>query len=188
MHHWRPCLKLRSAILIVLSTVVAKDANHRFQSLWWKKRDRIGGNREAFSSLKTLGCVQRSMGCQHGDMNTETATGRPATCTCILLRQRARAVPQGQWTSRLLPVPFNPASNWSISPGPIFLEDSESVSTTFFMLLLHGLFLSFAFRFRVHVSFLTSTFLSTGFFFYGTCVYMYTTNKRNTINQQIGKC
>ena len=32
MHHWRPCLKLRSAILIVLSTVVAKDANHRFQS------------------------------------------------------------------------------------------------------------------------------------------------------------
>ena len=26
MHHWRPCLKLRSAILIVLSTVVAKDA------------------------------------------------------------------------------------------------------------------------------------------------------------------
>ena len=32
MHHWRPCLKLRSAILIVLSTVVAKDANHWFQS------------------------------------------------------------------------------------------------------------------------------------------------------------
>ena len=32
MHHWRPCLKLRSAILIVLSTVVAKDANHRFQA------------------------------------------------------------------------------------------------------------------------------------------------------------
>ena len=33
MHQWvRPCLKLRSAILIVLSTVVAKDANHRFQS------------------------------------------------------------------------------------------------------------------------------------------------------------
>ena len=32
MHHWRPCLKPRSAILIVLSTVVAKDANHRFQS------------------------------------------------------------------------------------------------------------------------------------------------------------
>ena len=71
--------------------------------------------------------------------------GRPGTC--ILLRQRARAVPQGQWTRRLLPVPFNPASTWSISPGPIFLEDSESVSTTFFILLLHGLFLSFAFCF-----------------------------------------
>ena len=38
MHHWRPCLKLRSAILIVLSTVAAKDANHRFQSKWWKKK------------------------------------------------------------------------------------------------------------------------------------------------------
>ena len=38
MHHWRPCLKLRSAILIVLSTVVAKDANHRFQSVVEEKR------------------------------------------------------------------------------------------------------------------------------------------------------
>ena len=32
VHHWRPCLKLRSVILIVLSTVVAKDTNRRFQS------------------------------------------------------------------------------------------------------------------------------------------------------------
>ena len=30
MHHWWPCLKLRSTILIVLSTVVAEDVNNRF--------------------------------------------------------------------------------------------------------------------------------------------------------------
>ena len=75
MHHWRPCLKLWSAILIVLSTVVAKDANHRFQSYGHGGRKeiglRIGGNREAFSSLETLGCVQRSLGCSYGDVSTE---------------------------------------------------------------------------------------------------------------------
>ena len=54
---------------------------------------------------------------------------------------------------------------WSISPGSIFLEDSESVCFDIFVLLLHGLFFSFAFCFRVHASFSTSTFFFLRFFF-----------------------
>ena len=128
MHNWRPCLKLRSAILIVLSTVVAKDANHRFQSLWWKKRDRIEGNREAFSSLETLGCVQRSLGCSHGDMSTEF--GDEKTCFSPSAAG-AGGFPRMVWDIRLGCRPsLSPA--WRISPRSIILEDLESVSTTLF--------------------------------------------------------
>ena len=98
MHHWRPCLKLRSAILIVLSTVVAKDANHQ----WWKKRDRIGGNWEAFPRWKLWVVFRDRRGARMEMWAQNSATRRPA----FLLRQRARADSQG-WsgTSRLSPVP-----------------------------------------------------------------------------------
>ena len=128
MHHWRPCLKLRSAILIVLSTVVAKDANHRFQSWWWKKRDRIGGNQEAFSSLETLGCVQRSLGCSHGDMSTEVGDEKtcfsPSAASAGGFPRMVRDIRLGCRPS------LSPA--WRISPRSIILEDLESVSTTLF--------------------------------------------------------
>ena len=126
MHHWRPCLKLRSAILIVLSTVVAKDANHQ----WWKKRDRIGGNREAFSSLETLGCVQRSLGCSHGDVWTEF--GDEKTCfspSAASAGRFPRMVRDIQVVARTLaPLGASPLD----APGSIILEDLESVSTTLF--------------------------------------------------------
>ena len=50
---------------------------------------RIGGSWEAFSALKTLDCVRRSLGCRHRDISTEDGDD-----TCILLRQRVWAVPQ----------------------------------------------------------------------------------------------
>ena len=64
---------------------------------------------------------------------------------------------------------------WSISPGSIFLEDSESVCFDIFLLLLHGLFFSLAFCFRVHASFSASTFFFLRFFFYGTCTHVHNT-------------
>ena len=144
MHHWRPCLKLRSAILIVLSTVVTKDANHRFQSKWWKKRDRIGGSREAFSSLETLGCVQRSLGCSHGDMSTEFGDEK----TCFEFSPSAASAGGFPRMVRDVRLGCRPSLSpaWRISPGSIILEDLESVSTTLFLLLLHYSFrLLFAF-------------------------------------------
>ena len=97
---------------------------------------------------------------------------RPA----FLLQQRARAISQGWWTSRLSPVPQPRLEHLPMdTPGSIFLEDFGIRFDNTFLLLLHGLFFSFAFCFRVHVSISTSTVLSAGFFFYGTCVYMYTT-------------
>ena len=143
MHHWRPCLKLRSAILIVLSTVVAKDANHRFQSKWWKKRDRIGGNREAFSSLETLGCVQRSLGCSHGDMSTEF--GDEKTCFSPSAASAGPGFPRiiREVVARpLAPLGASPLDG----PGSKILEDLDRFDNTF-LLLLHGLFVSFAFAF-----------------------------------------
>ena len=143
MHHWRPCLKLHSAILIVLSTMVAKDANHRFPIIVVEEKDRIGGNREAFSSLKTL-VFSFGSGRWPFPKDSGHLSRRPSV---------------------------NPA--WSISPGLIFLEDSESVCFDFFLLLLHGLFCSFAFCFRVHVS--TSIFFLLRVFFSTAHAYMYTT-------------
>ena len=67
-----------------------------------------------------------------------------------------------------------PASSGSIYPGSIFLEDSESVSTTFFCCSC----MDYSFRnflLSCPCVGLTSTFLSTFFFLYGTCVYVYTT-------------
>ena len=158
MHHWRPCLKLRSAILIVLSTVVAKDANHRFQSKWWKKRDRIGGNREAFSSLETLGCVQRSFGCSHGDVSTEFGDGENLLFSFGSERGPFPKDGPGHLGCR----PFlSPA--WRISPGCPWIDNFRGFGIRFdntFLLLLHGLFVSFAFCFRVHVSISTSTVFS----------------------------
>ena len=142
MHHWRPCLKLRSAILIVLSTVVAKDANHRFQSWWRKKRDRTGGNREAFSSLETLGCVQRSLGIAWRYEHRIRRRG-----PVFLLRQRARAVSQG-WSGRGCRPSLSPA--WRISPGCPWIDSFRGFGIRFdntFLLLLHGLFFSFCFFF-----------------------------------------
>ena len=129
MHHCRPCLKLRSAILIVLSTVVAKDANHRFQSKWWKKRDRIGGNREAFSSLETLGCVQRSLGCSHGDMSTEF--GDEKTCFSPSAASAGPGFPR--MVREVVARPLAPLGASPLdAPGSKILEDLESVSTTLF--------------------------------------------------------
>ena len=130
MHHWRPCLKLRPAILIVLSTVVAKDANHRFQSYWWKKRDRIGGNREAFSSLETLGCVQRSLGCSHGDMSTEFGNEKTCFSPSAASAGRFPRMVRNIWVVArpLAPLGASPLD----APGSIILEDLEFVSTTLF--------------------------------------------------------
>ena len=88
-----------------------------------------------------------------------SATRRPA----FLLRQRARAVSQG-WsgTSRLSPS-LSPA--WRISPGCPWIDNFRGFGIRFdntFLLLLHGLFFSFAFCFRVHVSISTSTVFSAG--------------------------
>ena len=130
MHHWRPCLKLRSAILIVLSTMVAKDANHRFQSKWWKKRDRIGGNREAFSSLETLGCVQTSLGCSHGDVSTEF--GDEKICFSPSAASAGR-FPRMVRDIQVVARPLAPLGASSLdAAGSIILEDLESVSTTLF--------------------------------------------------------
>ena len=71
-----PCLKVRSTIFIVLSTVVAEDAKHSFRSSQWKIRGRIEGRREAFSSLETLGFVRRSLGASIGKWAQKTATRR----------------------------------------------------------------------------------------------------------------
>ena len=109
-HHWQQSFKPQSAALIVLSAVVDKDANYRFQSSEWKKRQQKGGgHREAFSSLETLACVQRSLSSSIEVWAQRTATQRPA----ILFRQQLRAVSQGWWTCRLS------IYAWSIAPGSI---------------------------------------------------------------------
>ena len=76
-----------------------------------------------------------------------SATRRPA----FLLRQRARARVSQGWsgTSRLSPVP-KPRLYWRISPGCPWIDNIRGFGIRFdntFLLLLHGLFVSFAFAF-----------------------------------------
>ena len=155
----------------MLSTVVAKDANHRFQSKWWKKRGRIGGNREAFSSLETLGCVQRSLGCSHGDMSTEFGDKKTCFSPSAVSAGRFPRMADILVVARpLAPLGASPLD----APGSIILEDLESVSTTLFC----SSCMDYSFRLLLlscpcvdldmHRFFLQV-------FFHGTCVYMYTT-------------
>ena len=82
----------------------------------------------SFSSLETLGCVQRSLGCSHGDMSTEFGDEKtcfsPSAASSGGFPRMVRDIRLGCRPS------LSPA--WRISPRSIILEDLESVSTTLF--------------------------------------------------------
>ena len=87
---------------------------------------------------------------------------------------------------------------WRISPGCPWIDNFRGFGVRFdntFLLLLHGLFFSFAFCFRAHVSISTSTVFSAGFF---STAHVCTCTQHDhedtsgptrgiPINQQIGK-
>ena len=120
-------------------------------------------NREAFSSLETLGWVQISLGCLQRGMSTEDGDEK----TCYVYSPSAAGAgrsPKDSGHHGCRPS-LNPA--WSITPhrDRYFLEDSESVSKTF-LLLLRGLF------FRLHFAFVSICRFREAHFFYCTCVYI----------------
>ena len=94
------------------------------------------------------------------EISQNSATRRPA----FLLRQRARARFPKDGPGHLGCRPsLSPA--WRISPGCPWIDNFRGFGIRFdntFLLLLHGLFFSFAFCFRVHVSISTSTVFSAG--------------------------
>ena len=127
-----------------------------------EEKSRIGGNREAFSSLETLGCVQRSLGCSHGDVSTEFGDEKtwfsPSAASAGRFPRMVRDI---QVVARpLAPLGASPLD----APGSIILEDLESVSTTFFCCscMDYSFRLLFAFVSMCHESISTSTVFSAG--------------------------
>ena len=88
-----------------------------------------------------------------------TEFGDEKTCfSPFRLRQRAQAVSQG-WSGTSIGCRPSLSSAWRISPGCPWIDHFRGFGIRFdntFLLLLHGLFFSFAFCFRVHMSISTS--------------------------------